>query len=329
MKNSMSKGASLSQYGIVIALLGVALVPVFFIMGETISKQFASFNTIMTDNNATIIANAGTGTGTGSVEEETDTTSEASLDKPKINCDKDSCIIDYGEYVLKGIPNNFKEYVQSSGTSGGTEYLATLIEQIAETVDLEEGTKNLIFQLANNGHSIATAERSLDSLVSTELNTANMKKDNVTWDNFVASHVEQSDVLLGKREDFDKTLELVQAMLEENSDPESKNALVMINVLSENIQTIAESTQVNTVKFSSSYVESDTDLNTLVENGYITEKQAELYKEDQDTTNQLIKDYTLKEYSTFVSDSSEITDIDSGIICGTGNGKDNGYECKG
>ncbi len=57
-------------------------------------------------------------------------------ENPQMQCQGGVCTIDFGEYVLSGIPENFNDYVLSSGASGGTEKLASLFAQLAEQLEL-------------------------------------------------------------------------------------------------------------------------------------------------------------------------------------------------
>ena len=84
--------------------------------------------------------------------------------KPVMQCSFGSCIIDYGDFILQGVPDNFTEYVESAGSSGSTEKLLSLIEQIAEQLEKEgdkTGAKELR-DLANMGHTIALVEKKVE-----------------------------------------------------------------------------------------------------------------------------------------------------------------------
>ncbi|MGD9581906.1 MAG: hypothetical protein AB7V50_11080 [Vampirovibrionia bacterium] len=76
-------------------------------------------------------------------------------------CKDGECSIDYGSFVLSGIPENFQDFVEAQGSSGGTEKLVAMLYQIAE--QLEEEGKNSeadeIKKLANLAHNMAAVEK--------------------------------------------------------------------------------------------------------------------------------------------------------------------------
>ncbi|MGD9581888.1 MAG: hypothetical protein AB7V50_10985, partial [Vampirovibrionia bacterium] len=53
-------------------------------------------------------------------------------DTPVSNCQSGSCIIDYGNFILNGIPENLEEFVEVNGTSAGTDSIASAMEEIAD-----------------------------------------------------------------------------------------------------------------------------------------------------------------------------------------------------
>jgi Flp pilus assembly pilin Flp len=157
-------GSNISQYAIIIALIALALTPIFFLLGQNVTNFFSSFSAGMSGDTTlpafTIPANApqinaGDQSGTP--------------DNPVKNCDNGYCSIDYGTFALNGIPENFSEVVQTSGTSGGTEQLVSLIEQIASQL-ASEGKKDdavEIQKLANLGHDVAIFEKAFENLAET------------------------------------------------------------------------------------------------------------------------------------------------------------------
>lgn len=77
--------------------------------------------------------------------------------EPTISCNGGSCTIDYGEFVLSGVPDNFNDFVETHGASGGTDKLSVLLYQIAEQLEKEGKTNEAIEvkKLASMGHNIA------------------------------------------------------------------------------------------------------------------------------------------------------------------------------
>lgn len=87
--------------------------------------------------------------------------------QPAIECKDNECNIDFGDYVLKGLPGDFNEYVQNTGASGGTDKLASLLDQIAAALEAEgnkEGSLE-VKKLASYSHNMATIEKSLETFV--------------------------------------------------------------------------------------------------------------------------------------------------------------------
>ncbi|MEW5819623.1 MAG: hypothetical protein AB1782_05480 [Cyanobacteriota bacterium] len=79
------------------------------------------------------------------------------LDSPTGKCIKGNCIIDYGDFILTNIPEDFNDFIQTSGTSGGVQRMANHLSNIAQGLK-DKGMFDLaneIQELANMGHSIA------------------------------------------------------------------------------------------------------------------------------------------------------------------------------
>jgi len=162
-----TKGNAIAQYGIIIALVALALVPVFYLFGKNIVDYFANFKNMLGGNNTNV------------VEQPVSTTPEAmppapvataaikagelggTPDQPQLVCKNGICAIDYGDFVLNGIPENFQEFAQAAGISGGTDKLISLIEQIAEQLEADEEHEKAaqLRQLANLGHAVADIDK--------------------------------------------------------------------------------------------------------------------------------------------------------------------------
>jgi hypothetical protein len=84
-----------------------------------------------------------------------------SPNNPETTCDGTTCTIDFGEFVISGIPENFAQYVNDNKSSGGTDKLMEMLEQIATHLE-DNGDKRGAEEfrdLANLGHYIAELER--------------------------------------------------------------------------------------------------------------------------------------------------------------------------
>ncbi|MEW5819991.1 MAG: hypothetical protein AB1782_07345 [Cyanobacteriota bacterium] len=122
-------GNSLSQYTNVIVLIALALIPVFYVCGQLIIKNFSNFSSGLTPKN---VSTNSTANNSGTVLTIKPNDLNGTPDKPVSKCSGGKCSIDYGSFVLNGIPQNFNEFVQTGGTSGGIDELADMIMQIAE-----------------------------------------------------------------------------------------------------------------------------------------------------------------------------------------------------
>lgn len=164
---SYNKGASMAQYAIIVALVGVALCGTFLTLGKTISEQLASMHLIFADNNVVLQNNA--------IEEAIREVSlvagslEGTLKTPVRDCVDGTCALDYGEFTLNGIPDNFGTFVETSGTAGGTDLLSSLIDQVADYLEESGETEASAEyrQLANLGHLMADFNEAIEKAAET------------------------------------------------------------------------------------------------------------------------------------------------------------------
>lgn len=144
-------GASLSQYVIIIVLISLALVPILIIFGDSLVAYFTSYTNSMKevgknmDKTMMMQLKAGSLGGTTS--------------NPVKQCASSECVLDFGEFILKGIPENYGEFVESQGTGGGTDKVADMFMQIANQLgpDKKEQSDNIRY-LANLTHNLAAIE---------------------------------------------------------------------------------------------------------------------------------------------------------------------------
>lgn len=77
--------------------------------------------------------------------------------------------IDFGQFQLSGIPDDFNSFVETSGAAGGTDKLSSLILQIADQLEqdgqLQESAD--LKELASLGHNIATFQKAYEDLYKT------------------------------------------------------------------------------------------------------------------------------------------------------------------
>lgn len=152
------KGADLAEYAIPLALVAiVAGLGLFYISSNGSILNFASKSSNMevdtgaqkgiinSNKQASLILNPAPGSLNGT------------LDDPKTQCNNGVCVIDYGQYILTNIPQNFNDFIQTSGSSGGVKRMVDNLRQMAKGLEEQSlfDLSNEITALANLGHNIA------------------------------------------------------------------------------------------------------------------------------------------------------------------------------
>lgn len=99
-------------------------------------------------------------------------------DAPVQKCSLDTCTIDFGDYILTGIPGNFGEYIETQGTSGGTDLAAQLFEQLADQLAQQGDTQGAAEykKLANLSHMIACVQKGVEDAANSCKSAADPKK---------------------------------------------------------------------------------------------------------------------------------------------------------
>lgn len=172
-----SKGASLFQYVIILALIGLLLVPIYFLHGQTIVNHLKSFLDVLTGVNTSLFEN--TDPGKKSILAETVKAGElgGTPSNPVMDCAGGVCAIDYGSLILNGVPADFGEIIETAGTAGGTEEIIALLEQIADQKAKDpETTEQELTDLRNliaRGKEIVEIEKVYDSFMATFLPDVN------------------------------------------------------------------------------------------------------------------------------------------------------------
>ncbi|MEW5819947.1 MAG: hypothetical protein AB1782_07125 [Cyanobacteriota bacterium] len=165
MKKQLNKGSSTTQYIIIIVLIGLALVPGFFFLGQQIIDNFKYFQSGLQGAQTNSLSSA----LKDSISNETTKAGDlgGNPDDPKYECYESKCSIDYGDFILNGLPPNFGDLVQVSGNSGGTDKIADLLKQIANYLEAEGEVDqaNSVRYLANLSHNIASIERLFEAKI--------------------------------------------------------------------------------------------------------------------------------------------------------------------
>lgn len=176
MKKSPNKGTAITQYIIILLLVCLVCIPAFFILGKSIFDYFNSFKSGMSNGDTVSLISTQEGNNSSGVNTETNSSQDNNSEenasgtgtpyKPQKNCENDTCSIDYGEFMLNGVPSNLSEHLKVSGSSGATNYMAQLLDQIlgqTENTDLTEDDINLIKNLSNICHQIAILQFELEN----------------------------------------------------------------------------------------------------------------------------------------------------------------------
>lgn len=160
------KGSALVEYVLPTALIGIVVGLGLFYMHSngTMGSFFASNSNSKLDPTSQKLT----------LDENKQTTeillnpSQGSLggtpDVPVKQCSNGVCNIDFGTYLLSGIPEDFNEFIRTSGVSGGTDKIQQLMQQIAKQLEgtEDDALADDIMKLANMGHNIALIQQSIE-----------------------------------------------------------------------------------------------------------------------------------------------------------------------
>lgn len=110
-------GNALAQYGIILGLIAIALIPIFFIFGKTITDNFTSFQSYLSESE---ISNSNI----------TGNNNNNSPSSSSITCENGTCEITLSNGVTLNTPENFNDFIETSGSSGGVGEFAKIIDQL-------------------------------------------------------------------------------------------------------------------------------------------------------------------------------------------------------
>lgn len=290
-------GNALAQYGIIIAIVAVAIIPAFFFLGKNIVDQLTNIGvgleTTSVVNNSTdgsIVTPKGLGDSLIS-DDEPGSTGDA-----EISCVKDNCSIDFGPYKITGIPENFGEFIETAGSSGGSIVLADLLEQIAKNPELTNEESYLIEKLANKGHSLASIEEMIEVQAQILVDNASTPDANFEMD---------GDVLQARLTEFNDLCTQVESLLA--SKPETKD---IVGVLAGNIVGLATDMSLAHQVAINSCVTEGSCANDVLTGATI---ETEPYNASLD--------------DIINPEASSVSDVDSALICASGGSNDDGTKC--
>ena len=177
-----NKGQEVLEFVLLLALGAVVSIAVILLLGEKLSDFFNTFNA----NRLAFGAKALT-TNT-SVINSTSTSGETSNSTPTKSCNNGECVISFGNFKLYGIPQDFNDFVETTGVSGGTFKVSNLMDQIAAQLEQEGKAQESesIKRLASVSHNIAVIETEIEEAVKNcASTTSTVKKQDACLQNFI------------------------------------------------------------------------------------------------------------------------------------------------
>lgn len=291
-----SSGNSLTQYAIIIGLVSICIIPAYFLLGKNIVEQLTNFGVLLGTDEVTNNS-SGTGASTSLINNDK-IVKDPTVTNPdvKTSCTKDSCTIDFGEYTLTGIPDNFGEFIETAGSSGGTDVLVDILKQIAKNPDLTSEQANLIEQLANKGHSLSSIEEMIEDQAQILVDNGTAPDENFEMD---------GDVLSQRLTEFSDLFKLLEASLA--TTPEAK---ALVGVLSNDIVGLATDMS----------LAHQVAINSCAEEGSCTSSVLTGATVETEPYNLSLDDILNPE-------AASVTDLDSSLICASGGSSDDGETC--
>lgn len=151
------KGQNITEIAIILALISIASITILTLLGGNVyqlfshsyekAKGFQPFDFGKGKSAGKTVNKGGSLGGTSSV--------------PVSKCNAGICDIDFGDFMMQGIPSDFSSFVEASGSSAGSDKIATLYEQIANQLEQDgDDTGAQEFKdIANLMHFIASTQK--------------------------------------------------------------------------------------------------------------------------------------------------------------------------
>lgn len=318
------KGNALFQYVIILALVGLALTPVFMSVGEKIVDILQEYTTVFEANNVAIKGN--TAPIVSTIPSQLTITSLTSTNNSiAVNdtCLGGSCTIQFGDMMLQGIPEDFNEFVETAGASGGTDSIASILYDIGKQLE-ESGQitqSEEVKKLASIAHNISVIESEMEDMV----HSCNQTSDPATYDArhcidwYFFKNGKYANTPFPKPTGFDETyVDFPQLTYKQYFDTfanESKTSNLAYFFKTQLDQVESDSTIPETVKKLTTKLSND--ISTIQEDFMLNVKYSGYYTKSNDEH---------LDYSDFASyNASSITDFKAAIICTAGN---NGDSCQ-
>lgn len=151
-------GQNLVEFVIIVAVIVLVGVVGLTLLGFNVndlfklsSKQYSKFEPFGNNNTAPPT---------------TDTKTNPPVSNYTKVCNNGACKIDFGPFILDGIPENLPNYLQANGSAGSTEKLLSLLDQmISQSEGKTDPTKlQMIKDLSNMGHLMADYEKFVEGV---------------------------------------------------------------------------------------------------------------------------------------------------------------------
>lgn len=174
------KGSSIIEYIIPLALIGIVagLTITYFVTNGTLLNFFSGTSNATTNTSTgTMVLNQNPDNSGALISELNNSASPqagslgGTPQAPVKQCQGSNCNIDFGDFILSGIPSDYDEFVESAGNSGTTDQLASLFQQIADQLETQGDTFNAqrFKDMANLGHFIGDFQENILTEISLDV----------------------------------------------------------------------------------------------------------------------------------------------------------------
>lgn len=155
------QGNALSQYVIIIALVAIFLVPIFFVFGQTIVKELDNFYLSLSGKSSLTTSTQGN-TNTNGNTKLVPGSLNGTVSNPVAQCNSGTCTVDFGSYILSGIPENTNIGEETAGGYGTdqTDLYASMFDQLAQQLEATSPVESkLLKSLADVAKTISAKEK--------------------------------------------------------------------------------------------------------------------------------------------------------------------------
>lgn len=163
--NMKKMGSALVEYILPIAIIGILVGWGLY----ALSQNNVILNFFASSNNSTINKSAGS-IVIGNISDNTLNISAGgqyggSKATPVEKCVAGKCTIDFGDYYLKNIPEDFSDFISTAGSAGASHELSSIMEQLATQLEIEgeAAAAEEFRKLANLGHFTANMQKQIEA----------------------------------------------------------------------------------------------------------------------------------------------------------------------